>query len=91
MLLTQCICHNNTTTTKTYPPGVTKECIYGFDILNTSEQLDNLSKYQQLTYVKFYTNYTINITRTKGGTLSFNTAIKRTPAAQGGQADRRQR
>lgn len=65
MLLTQCICHNNTaTTTKTYPPGVTKECIYGFDILNTSEQLDNLSKYQQLTYVKFYTNYTINITTT---------------------------
>ena len=31
-------------------------------------------------------DYTINITRTKGGTLSFNTAIKRTPAAQGGQA-----
>ena len=31
-------------------------------------------------------DYTINITRTSGGTLSFNTAIKRTPAAQGGQA-----
>ena len=31
-------------------------------------------------------DYAINITRTKGGTLSFNTAIKRTPAAQGGQA-----
>ena len=31
-------------------------------------------------------DYSINITRTKGGTLSFNTAIKRTPAAQGGQA-----
>ena len=31
-------------------------------------------------------DYVINITRTKGGTLSFNTAIKRTPAAQGGQA-----
>ena len=31
-------------------------------------------------------DYSINITRTSGGTLSFNTAIKRTPAAQGGQA-----
>ena len=66
MLLSQCICNNNSNSNnnKIYPPGVTKECIYGFDILNTNDQLDNLSKYQQLSYVNFVSNYTINITTT---------------------------
>ena len=66
-----CICATSSTTStttssnsKVYPPGVTKECIYGFDILNTNDQLDNLDKYQQLIYVNFYPNYTINITTT---------------------------
>ncbi len=31
-------------------------------------------------------DYKVNISRTSGGTLTFNTFIKRTPAAQGGQA-----
>ena len=38
--------------------------------------------------IKFGSNadYKVNISRTSGGTLTFNTFIKRTPAAQGGQA-----
>lgn len=50
--------------------------------------IDNIfTEHKVTTYIKFGrgNDYTINITRA-GKNLSFNTAIKRTPAAQGGQA-----
>ena len=50
--------------------------------------IDNIfTEHKVTTYIKFGKgdDYTVNITRA-GRNLSFNTAIKRTPAAQGGQA-----
>ena len=50
-------------TTKIYPPGINKICIYSIDI-STTNQLDNMDKYQKLVYLDYTNNYEINITTT---------------------------
>ena len=51
-----------------------------YDNLWSSDSVNNMIKFGSNT------DYKVNISRTSGGTLTFNTSIKRTPAAQGGQA-----
>ena len=51
-----------------------------YDNLWASDAVNNMIKFGSGV------EYKVNISRTSGGTLTFNTFIKRTPAAQGGQA-----
>ena len=51
-----------------------------YENLWASDSVNNMIKFGSNT------DYKVNISRTSGGTLTFNTSIKRTPAAQGGQA-----
>ena len=51
-----------------------------YDNIWESDSVNNMIKFG------YNADYKVNISRTSGGTLTFNTSIKRTPAAQGGQA-----
>tara|TARA_S200000501_G_C20833624_1_gene748407 strand:+ start:51 stop:1523 length:1473 start_codon:yes stop_codon:yes gene_type:complete len=51
-----------------------------YDNIWESDSVNNMIKFGSGA------DYKVNISRTSGGTLTFNTSIKRTPAAQGGQA-----
>ena len=60
-----------------------------FTMSNVKLEYENLWKSDSVNnMIKFGSgaDYKVNISRTSGGTLTFNTFIKRTPAAQGGQA-----
>ena len=60
-----------------------------YTISNVKLEYDNIWESDSVNnMIKFGSNadYKVNISRTSGGTLTFNTSIKRTPAAQGGQA-----
>ena len=60
-----------------------------YTMSNVKLEYENLWKSDSVNnMIKFGSSadYKVNISRTSGGTLTFNTFIKRTPAAQGGQA-----
>ena len=60
-----------------------------YTMSNVHLEYENLWKSDSVNnMIKFGSgaDYKVNISRTSGGTLTFNTFIKRTPAAQGGQA-----
>ena len=60
-----------------------------YTMANVKLEYENLWASDSVNHmIKFGSNtdYRVNISRTSSGTLTFNTAIKRTPAAQGGQA-----
>ena len=59
---------------------VMKDVKLEYENLWASDSVNNMIKFGSGA------DYKVNISRTSGGTLTFNTFIKRTPAAQGGQA-----
>ena len=59
---------------------VMKDVKLEYENLWESDSVNNMIKFGSGA------DYKVNISRTSGGTLTFNTFIKRTPAAQGGQA-----
>ena len=59
---------------------VMKDVKLQYENLWASDSVNNMIKFGPGA------DYKVNISRTSGGTLTFNTFIKRTPAAQGGQA-----
>ena len=59
---------------------VMKDVKLEYENLWASDSVNNMIKFGPGA------DYKVNISRTSGGTLTFNTFIKRTPAAQGGQA-----